>query len=340
MQKPPNIDHEDAMLRRLVRWGGLLTGMLVTCQWVLTQSPVAATTTLPINSCPIFPADNVWNTPISTLPVDSHSTSYVNSIGPTLPLKADWGSGLYNGGPIGIPFTPVPATQPLVPMTFVYASESDPGPYPFPHNAPIEGGRQSTGDRHVLVIQQGSCGLYETFASYPQPDGSWQAGSGAHWDLTSNALRPADWTSADAAGLPILPGLVRYNEVATGAIKHAIRFTVPSTQQAYIWPARHEASSSTDPTLPPMGQRFRLRASFDVSSFSPTNQVILQALKQYGMIVADNGSSWFMSGVPNEHWNNTDLHDLDRVHGSDFEAVNEQSLIIDPNSGQARQPHP
>lgn len=286
----------------------------------------------------MFPADNVWNRRIDTLPVDPASSAYVNNAGASAGLHPDFGSGLWDGGPIGIPFVAVPGTQPFVPVTFIwYGDESDPGPDPIPASAPVEGGSDSTGDRHVLVVDTGNCTLYELYYAWPQPDGSWQAGSGANFDLASDALRPADWTSADAAGLPILPGLVRYDEAASGAINHALRFTVPRTRQAYLWPARHYASSSTDPTRPPMGQRFRLKASFDISGFSSINQVILTALKRYGMFVADNGSAWYLSGAPDDRWNNDDLHNLQTgVHGSDLEAVDESSLMIDPDSAQAR----
>jgi hypothetical protein len=290
-----------------------------------------------IAGCPVFPADNVWNAPVDQLPPDPNSSAYINSIGAGTGVHADFGSGLWEGGPIGIPYTLVPGTQPPVPMRFYYSSESDPGPYPYPPDAYIEGGRQSSGDRHVLVIDTDRCLLYETWKSYPRNGGAnWICGSGAKWSLTSNALRPAGYTSADAAGLPIFAGLVRYDEVASGVITHALRFTVSRTRNTYIWPARHYASSYSDLTLPPMGQRFRLKASFDISSFSPQNQVILTALKKYGMFIADNGSSWFLSGVPDQRWNNDDLHDLGRVHGSDFEAVDESSLMVDPNSGQVR----
>jgi hypothetical protein len=290
-----------------------------------------------IGGCPVFPANNVWNARVDGLPVDSSSQTYVNNIGATAGLHPDFGSGLWDGGPIGIPYTTVPGSQPPVTVTFDYDDESDPGPYPIPPDPPIEGGSDSDGDRHVLVVDTGHCKLYEMFYAWPQPDGSWQAGSGAIFDLTSNTLRQAGWTSADAAGLPILPGLVRYDEVAAGAINHALRFTAPRTRKAYIWPARHYASSWTDPARPPMGQRFRLKASFDISGFSATNQVILTALKTYGMFLADNGSSWFLSGVPDERWDNDDLHQLQtRVHGSDFEAVDESSLMLGPNSGQVR----
>ena len=216
--------------------------------------------------------------------------------------------------------------------------ESDPGPYPIPPNAPIEGGAGSSGDRHVLVVDKGTCRLYELFSAYPNGDGSWRAYSGAVFDLRSNALRPDTWTSADAAGFPILPGLVRYDEVASGVIRHAIRFTAPQTRDAHVWPATHDASSLTGAQYPPMGQRFRLKASFDESSFSPQVQVILRAMKTYGIVLADNGSPWFISGAPDARWNNTVLHELHRVPGSAFEAVDVRSLQVAPRSGQARQP--
>jgi hypothetical protein len=286
--------------------------------------------------CPLFPADNVWNARIDRLPVDARSAAYIATIGPEVGLHPDFGSGAWDGGPIGIPFAVVAGSQIPAPVSFEYADESDPGPYPVPADAPVEGGRSSTGDRHVLIVDRDRCRLYELYAAYPQADGSWRAGSGAVFDLRSNALRPATWTSADAAGLPILPGLVRYEEVATGAIRHAIRFTASRTQKAFVWPARHYASSSTDPARPAMGQRFRLKAGFDISSFPPIVQVILVAMKAYGLILADNGSNWFISGAPDERWNNDELHVLNQVHGHDFEAVDVSSLMVDPNSGQAR----
>ncbi|MGD9764151.1 MAG: hypothetical protein AB7V27_10590 [Candidatus Binatia bacterium] len=291
-----------------------------------------------MGGCAVFPADNVWNRRIDHLPVDARSNAYVNTIGATTGMHPDFGSGLWNGGPIGIPFISVPGLQPQVPILFSwYGDESDPGPYPIPANAPIEGGSSSTGDRHVLVVETGSCTLYELYYAFPRGDGSWEAGSGAVFDLGSNALRPAGWTSADAAGLPILPGLVRYDEVASGVIKHALRFTAPATRKEYVWPARHYASSSTEPTRPPMGQRFRLKASFDISGFSPANRVILTALKTYGMFLADNGSAWFLSGVPDERWNNDELRQLKTgVRGSDFEAVDESSLMLTADSAQSR----
>jgi hypothetical protein len=289
--------------------------------------------------CEVFPADNIWNTPVDNLPVDPNSAAYIAAIGPKSGLHPDFGSGDWppgSGSPIGIPYVLVPGTQPMVQVSFDYYDESDPGPYPIPANAPIEGGPQSDGDRHVLVIDTGSCILYELFSAYPQTDGSWYAGSGAIFDLTSDNLRPAGWTSADAAGLPIFPGLVRYDEVASGAINHALRFTAPQTRKAYVWPARHYASSLTETNYPPMGQRFRLKAGFDISGFSPQTQVILTTLKRYGMMLADNGSSWYISGAPDPRWNNDVLHELSQVAGSNFEAVNVSSLMISPDSAATK----
>jgi hypothetical protein len=291
-----------------------------------------------VAGCAIFPSDNIWNTPVDTLPVDPTSEAYVATIGAHATMHPDFGSGTWEGGPIGIPYIDVPGSQPGVPVAFDYADESDPGPYPIPSNAPIEGGPTSDGDRHVLVVDRDDCVLYELFYAWPQSDGSWEAGSGAIFDLNSHALRPAGWTSADAAGLPILPGLVRYDEVAAGEINHALRFTAPQTRRAYVWPARHYASSRTGTEYPPMGQRFRLKADFDISGFSPDVQVILQALKTYGMMLADNGSAWYLSGAPDERWDNDVLRELRQVHGSDFEAVDVSSLMVDPDSGQVQHP--
>ena len=283
-------------------------------------------------ACPLTPADSFWHADVSALPVHPQSATWVSSIGATAGLKADFGAGLYNGGPIGIPYTTVPGTQPRVPVSFTYADESDPGPYPIPPNAPIEGGSSSTGDRHVLLVDRDACRLWELYAAYPQNGGaSWTAGSGATWDLNSNAMRPLGWTSGDAAGLPILPGLVRYDEVAAGEIDHAIRFTAPRTANAYVWPASHKAGSG-GASDPPMGTWFRLKASFDVSGFSAPNQVILRALKKHGMVLADNGSSWFMSGVPDAGWNNSDLNLLRSVPGSAFEALDVSSLEVSATS--------
>jgi hypothetical protein len=275
---------------------------------------------------------------VDDLPLDSHSLEYVDAISPTAHVHADFGSGLYDGGPIGIPFVVVPGIQPKVTVNFVaWPDQSDPSPYPVPPNTPIEGGSSSTGDRHVLVLDKDHCILYELGSAYPHGDGTWDANCGAIFDLHSNALRPATWTSADAAGLPILPGLVRYDEVASGAITHAIRFTAPQTQDTFVWPARHQAGGP-GLQLPPMGQRFRLKATYPIGGFSHDTQVILQALKTYGMILADNGSPWYISGAPDDRWDNNVLHELHQVPGSEFEAVDESSLMSDPNSGRAGPP--
>jgi len=318
---------------------GLLFSVVVSALLLTTLTGATAFPRGQIAGCTIFPADNIWNVPIDTLPLDAHSAAYINTIGATDPVHADFGSGLYEGGPIGIPFIDVPSSQPAVSIQFNadgYPDESDPGPYPVPTNAPVEGGADSTGDRHVLVLEHDNCILYELYIAVPQSNGSWEVYASARYDLHSHALRPDTWTSADAAGLPILPGLVRYDEVASGEINHAIRFTVPETRNTYLWPARHYASDLTGAQYPPMGQRFRLKANFDLSSFAPEVQVILRAMKKYGIILADNGSAWYISGAPDERWDNDMLHQLDRVTGANFEAVDESSLMIDPNSGQAR----
>ncbi|HMC57705.1 MAG TPA: IPT/TIG domain-containing protein, partial [Candidatus Solibacter sp.] len=289
-----------------------------------------------VGNCPVLPADNIWNTPVDQLTVSPSSSAWIATIGATKTVHADFGSGLYNGAPIGIPYITVPGTQVKYPASFTYASESEPGPYAIPLNVPIEGGSQSTGDRHALSIDTGNCILYELYAAYPQA-ASWTAGSGAIFNLLSNVLRPSGWTSTDAAGLPVWPGLLRYDEIAAGEIRHAVRFTVPQTQKAFVWPARHLASSLTGTQYPPMGARFRLRAGFDISGYSVANQVILRALKKYGMMLADNGSAWYLSGAPDSRWDNTDLHNLGLIKGSDFEAVDVSGFMIDPNSGQAKQ---
>jgi len=288
-----------------------------------------------ISGCTVFPDDSIWNVPIDGLPVHPRSSAYIASMGADVGLHADFGSGLWAGGPIGIPYAVVGASQPLVPVTFHYADESDSGPWPVPTDAPIEGGASSDGDRHVLLLDADSCTLYEMWDSHPQPDGSWRAGSGAVFNLSSHALRPDGWTSADAAGLPILPGLVRYEEVAGGEIAHALRVTTPRTQRAYVWPARHFASQDTDPNLPPMGLRLRLRADYDLARFSSETRTILAALQRYGLILADNGSAWYVSGVPDERWDNDVLRELRQVRGSAFEAVDVSSLQVDVDSGQA-----
>lgn len=269
-----------------------------------------------------FPSDNAWNTDISAAPVDPNSANIISFIGATAPLHPDFGAGLYLGNTIGIPYQVEDATQPKVPVKIVaYKNESDPGPMPLPPNALIEGyPNPGDGDRHVLVLDKDGCWLYELDRGFPK--GSlWKADSTAIWDMTINEQRPYTWTSADAAGLPIFPGLVRYDEVADGAINHAIRGTVPVTRQAFTPPASHWASSVTDPNAPPMGLRMRLKASFNISSFPPNDQVILTALQKYGVIVADNGSAMFISGTPDDNWNNDELDQLKTLTTSDFEVV-------------------
>jgi hypothetical protein len=297
----------------------VVAGLVVLAACVPPVAPPASGTgdqNGPLGSCPVFPADNWWNRDISGLPVHPNSQNYVNTVlasGSNKFLHADFGGG----GEYGIPYVTVPGTQPEVDVEFVaYGDESDPGPYPIPLGAPIEGGS----DRHVLAVDRDECKLYELFAATPVGD-HWEAASGAVFDLRSNALRPEGWTSADAAGLAIFPGLARYDEVASGHIDHALRFTVSQTQRAYLHPATHWASSSTNPDRPPMGLRFRLKASFDVSTYHGQARVVLDALKKYGMIVADNGSNWFITGAADSRWDDDDLNQLKRVPGSAFEVV-------------------
>jgi hypothetical protein len=277
--------------------------------------------------CQLFPKDNSWNQRVDQAPLHPRSDAMIRSIGVGDSVHADFGSGRFEGRPIGIPYTTVSKRQKRVRVSFDYADESDKGPYPIPPKAPIEGGSSSDGDRHVIVVDHDRCKLYELFAAFPQGGGrSWKAGSGAIWSLKSNRVRPAGWTSADAAGLPILPGLARYEEVKRGRIDHALRFTVSRSRRAYVYPARHFASSDDDPDLPAMGQRLRLKASFDISRYPRQSRIVLRALQEYGMIVADNGSDWFLSGAPSSGWNNDDLHSLGGVKGSDFEVVDESAL--------------
>jgi hypothetical protein len=277
--------------------------------------------------CPLFPAGSAWNQRVDQAPVRSNSDAMIRSIGVDEGVHADFGSGRYQGRPIGIPYTTVSKRQHRVRVKFDYSDESDRGPYPLPRNAPIEGGSSSDGDRHVIVVDRDRCKLYELFAAYPQRGGrSWKAGSGAIWSLKSNKLRPEGWTSADAAGLPILPGLARYEEVRRGRIDHALRFTVSRSRKAFVYPARHFASDLADADLPAMGQRLRLKASFDISGYPRQSRIVLRALQEYGMLVADNGSDWYLSGAPSSGWNNDDLHSLGGVKGSDFEVVDESTL--------------
>jgi hypothetical protein len=275
--------------------------------------------------CPVFPADNPWNQRVDRLPVARHSADLIASIGLGSPVHPDFGT-VWDGAPNGIPFEVVSGRTRRVPVHFQYASESDRGPYPLPANAPIEGGPYSTGDRHVIVVDRATCTDYELFAAYPHDHGAyWTAGSGAIFNLRSDHLRPAGWTSADAAGLPILPGLARYGEVARGSIDHALRFTAPCTAPSYVYPARHEASTCRG-FYPPMGLRVRLKAGVDISRLPFQARVVAEALKRYGMILADNGSPWYISGAPDPRWNNDALHQLDQLAGGDFEVVDTSSL--------------
>ena len=268
----------------------------------------------------VFPADNPWNTDISGYAVHANSVNFINAIGADGEVHPDFGT-VWDGAPNGIPYVVVAGSQAPVPIHYTaYGDESDPGPFPIPDNAPIEGGANSSGDRHVIVIDHDNHMLYELYKA-AKTAGGWEAESGAKWSLNSNAVRPKYWTSADAAGLPIFPGLVRYLEVQKGEIAHALRFTVKRSQRGFIYPARHFASDSSNPNLPPMGLRLRLKAGIDISGFSLINQIILRALKKYGMIVADNGSDWFISGAPDSRWNDDDLQELHRLRGRDFEVV-------------------
>lgn len=282
--------------------------------------------------CAVFPADNPWNTDISGYPLHARSDAFIDSIGRAAMMHPDFGT-VWEGAPIGIPYVEVGASTPRVPVTFEYADESDPGPYPIPPDAPIEGVGEGNpdagGDRHVLALDVDDCVLYELYAAYPQDGGArWEAGSGAIFDLASNDLRPDRWTSADAAGLPIFPGLVRYQEVVEqGVIDHALRFTVRNSQSGYIHPATHAASDSSDPDLPPMGLRLRMKADFDCSGYSAEVQVICTALKTYGMFVADNGSNWYLSGAPDPRWSDDNLGDLKTIPGDAFEVVDTGPVI-------------
>ncbi|AFL89050.1 hypothetical protein Terro_2814 [Terriglobus roseus DSM 18391] len=301
---------------------------------VLAQKQSGREATGPtIDGCPVFPASNVWNTPIDALPKDPRSAAYLEVMRPISRLHPDFGTD----SSYGIPFTVVPPTTRRIPIDFEYHDDSDLGNYPIPPDAPIEGGAhpKDDGDRHVIVIEAQRCMLYELFSAKKLSDGKWKAASGIRMDLESNSLRPLDKTSADAAGLPILPGLVRYEEVASGEIRHALRFTTTRTQAAYVWPARHFASPHRDANFPPMGERFRLRADFDASGYPAADKVIITALKKYGMLLADNGGDMFISGVPDKRWNDDELHKLTNIKASDFEAVDETSLQMLDDSARA-----
>jgi hypothetical protein len=314
--------------------------LLLTMTAPAQARPVAAPPTLA--GCPLFPPDHALNTRIDDLPVHPRSADYIASIGAATRLHADFGT-VYQGAQIGIPFVTVPASQPLVPIRYGadgYPDESDPGPMPIPPNAPVEGAggpNAQTGDRHVLVLQEETCKLYELFRAFKNADNSWTTVQSSIFDLRSNALRPDGWTSADAAGLAVLPALIRYDEVAAGEVAHAIRFAVARSQRAYVWPARHFASSDTSPARPPMGMRFRLKADKDISGFSPDMQVILTAFKRYGIVLADNGSNWYIIGAPDPRWDDEALAvGFNQLRGSDFEAVDASSLQAEPNSARVK----
>ena len=293
-----------------------LAALLVSLVFLAAAAPAPR-----LAGCPVFPATNAWNQRIDQLPVAANSTAIVGSIGPSKGMHADFGSGLYEGTRIGIPYDVVTKKTKRSRVTFEYDDESDHVGYPIPAGVHIEGGS----DHHALLVDRSACRLYE-LGGLERRGARWHAWAGATWSLRSNKVRPAGWTSSDAAGLPILPGLARYDEVKAGAIRHALRFTVSRTRRAFVYPARHFASSLTDPNLPPMGLRLRLRASFDTSGFPRQSRIVLEALKRYGMIVADNGSDWYVTGAPSPGWSNDDLHSLGRVPGSAFQVVDTSSL--------------
>src|SRR4051794_39744043 len=296
--------------------------VFATALLVAALSGSAAALRLPsAPSCPVFPSSNPWNRRVDKLPVAANSGTLIRSIGLDTALHADFGSGTWDGGPIGIPFDVVTRKTPRAKVSFEYADESDRVGYPIPKRIHVEYGS----DHHALLVDRDACRLYE-LGGLTRSGGSWHAWSGATWSLRSNRLRPATWTSADAAGLPIFPGLARWEDVQHGGIDHALRFTASETRKAFIYPARHYASDKTDADLPAMGQRLRLKASFNVSGFPKQARAVLIALKRYGMILADNGSSWYITGAPNRHWNNDELHMLGRVKGGEFEVVDTSTL--------------
>ena len=292
---------------------------------LLTGSSAEALRLPAARHCPVFPANNSWNQRVDKLPVSADSARLISSIGLDAPVHADFGSGKWDGGPIGIPFDVVSRKTTRSHVSFEYADESDRVRYPIPRHVHIEGGTNAGGDRHAILVDKSACRIYELYDLRHAGHG-WTAGSGAVWSLRSNRLRPAGWTSADAAGLPIFPGLARWDEDKRGAIDHALRFTASETRRAYVYPARHYASSSTDAALPPMGLRVRLKADVKVASFPRQARVVLRALQRYGMILADNGSPWYISGAPSPHWSNDALHTLGRLTGADFEVVDTSSL--------------
>jgi hypothetical protein len=313
---------DESPMKRIILAAALAAGLSAV---LLTGSSAQALLLPAARRCSVFPANNPWNQRVDKLPVSADSAQLISSIGLNAPVHADFGSGKWDGGPIGISYDVVSRKTHLSRVTFQYASESNRVRYPIPRHVHIEGGPHATGDRHAILVDKSSCRLYELYALRHTSHG-WTAGSGAVWSLRSNHLRPAGWTSADAAGLPIFPGLARWDEDKRGVIDHALRFTAAETRRAYVYPARHFASNSNDASLPPMGLRLRLKASVNVASFPKQARVVLVALQRYGMILADNGSPWYISGAPNSHWSNDALHTLGRLTGADFEVVDTSSL--------------
>jgi hypothetical protein len=322
----------------LVRIAALTGATALTLTLAAVQPAVGATRSIPGTACPAFPADSVWHADIRSLPVNARSAQWMSHMSPTRKLHPDFGPS-YGAQPVpyGIPVTVVAGTHAKVGVHFDYASESDRGPYPLGSDTKIEGGSTADGDRHAVIVDKTTCRLYETFATRKSGT-SWYAGSGAIWNLKSDALRPRGWTSADAAGLPILPGLLRYDEVAAGTVDHAIRFTTDKTDRRYLWPARHQAGSVTDPAYPPMGARFRLKAGYSLAGKRADTQAVLRAMKTYGLILADNGSPWFFQGTSDTHWPSALLDQLKAIPASAFEAVDESRLMVNADSGQARKP--
>jgi hypothetical protein len=337
---------------RSVRLGLLLLGLAALLSLIGSDGPAVARVPadahvgvpgprVPGTACPAFPSDNVWNTRINGLPVNPRSAAWLAHMaaGSTL-LHPDYGPAGGGARPYGIPWQVTSRHPEFVRVHFQYASESSRGPYPFSVRTPIEGGPNAAGDRHALMVDPGTCVLYELYDAHYHPNGRSTAGSGAIWNLRSDKLRPAGWTSADAAGLPILPGLVNYDEVMSGQIDHAIRLTAQTTSTSYLWPARHEAGSTANPDDPPMGARFRLKAGFRLpeSRCARACQVVITAMKTYGLILADNGSNWYFGGTSDRRWTYTMVDQLKQIPADAFQAVDERCLIVHPDSGQARQP--
>jgi hypothetical protein len=337
------VEDEDMSSRRVLAVAAVITvtGVAPASAAVMRQPSAASEAAAPATHlagthCQVFPSDNVWNTSIRTLPVSSHSAQWVKHIGRGLDLHPDFGPSFgAQPVPYGIPITVVSGHHKGVKVHFTYASESDHVRYPLGKDTKIEGGRHASGDRHAVIVNRATCRLYETFATRHTAHG-WTAGSGATWSLHSNRLRPKGWTSADAAGLPILPGLLRWSEVKAGHVDHAIRFTAPTTSRHFLWPARHEAGSRSSSAYPPMGARFRLRASFPIGHYSRHTRAVLKAMKTYGMILADNGSPWFFQGSTSTHWPNRMLDELKTIPAKAFQAVDESSLRHSPNSARAQ----